>query len=77
MNYFKTVIKNDYKTDHPWVFMQGKSGGCYNVDCPGFVQVSKDVTLGMIPAEYSQFGSAVQKSWNISIDKVLLITVIY
>ncbi|XP_048499744.1 uncharacterized protein LOC104890005 isoform X1 [Beta vulgaris subsp. vulgaris] len=42
--------------------------GCINLQCPGFVQVSKDVRLGNVPDRYSVVGG-VQVFWNISIAK--------
>ncbi|XP_021734093.1 uncharacterized protein LOC110700812 [Chenopodium quinoa] len=42
--------------------------GCINLLCPGFVQVAKDVPLGISPANYSEYGGT-QYGWHLSIDK--------
>ncbi|KAL8166775.1 hypothetical protein V2J09_008274 [Rumex salicifolius] len=36
----------------------GYNTGCYNLDCPGFVQVSRDVCLGCIISPYSTYNGA-------------------
>ncbi|XP_074293857.1 protein neprosin-like [Silene latifolia] len=41
--------------------------GCINLDCPGFVQVSRDVPLGITPNEYSS--REKQIVWDLAIDK--------
>ncbi|KAL2940782.1 nucleoprotein [Bienertia sinuspersici] len=38
-------------------WMSITAGGCFNLLCPGFVQVSKDVPLGVIPDKYSKIDS--------------------
>ncbi|XP_056682771.1 uncharacterized protein [Spinacia oleracea] len=46
------------------------SSGCFNLLCPGFVQVSTDVPLGVIPPGYSHIGWQNQSGWIASIEKV-------
>ncbi|KAL2940781.1 Indole-3-glycerol phosphate synthase [Bienertia sinuspersici] len=45
------------------------AGGCFNLLCPGFVQVSKDVPLGVIPDKYSKIGQDNQYTSIITIHK--------
>jgi hypothetical protein len=35
----------------------GGRGGCYNLDCPGFVQVNKKVPLGALLSPVSTYGA--------------------
>ena len=52
-----------------YTFLQTTKGGCINLECPGFVQVSKSVPLGAVPTSYSKYGRQ-QFYWTISISKV-------
>ncbi|KAL2943292.1 Zinc metalloprotease RasP [Bienertia sinuspersici] len=42
--------------------------GCFNVECPGFVQVAKDVLIGKVADKISERGK-FQYGWRLSIDK--------
>ncbi|CAO2837320.1 unnamed protein product [Amaranthus hypochondriacus] len=60
-----------YKDSEAHLYARFKAGssGCFNVECPGFVQSSKGVPLGVIPQQYSQIGAHDQQTWHIFIDK--------
>ncbi|KMS97721.1 hypothetical protein BVRB_5g124650 [Beta vulgaris subsp. vulgaris] len=58
----------DYEA-HFYAKFKTTKGGCINLECPGFVQVSKSVPLGAVPTSYSKHGRQ-QFYWTISISKV-------
>ncbi|XP_074293864.1 protein neprosin-like [Silene latifolia] len=64
------VNPDEYEDNDAHLYGGYNSGvqGCFSMDCPGFVQVSTDIPMGMTPHEYSVIGGQ-KASWNISIDK--------
>ncbi|XP_056683221.1 uncharacterized protein [Spinacia oleracea] len=63
-------LYNDLEA-HLYARWTAGSSGCFNLLCSGFVQVSTNVPLGIIPHDYSHIGWDNQTGWIISIDKNL------
>ncbi|KAL9248372.1 hypothetical protein vseg_021701 [Gypsophila vaccaria] len=64
------MVFPDYYMDndaHLFVSYTNDAHQCTNTDCPGFVQKSSHIPLGIIPNRYSTIGGA-QYSWNITIE---------
>ncbi|KAK9692351.1 hypothetical protein RND81_09G258300 [Saponaria officinalis] len=60
----------DYFKDHEahlFVIYTNGVSHCFNTDCPGFVQLSSQLPLGVVPDRYSEIGGQ-QVFWNISIE---------
>ncbi|KAL9233661.1 hypothetical protein vseg_008626 [Gypsophila vaccaria] len=65
------VNPNEFKDIEAHLYASFSAGdkGCINVDCPGFIQVSKNIPLGVAAPEYSHIDDQRPNGWSITIEK--------